>query len=178
MITRRTSSLETAGGRKPRLGFQGFVERGQKFVAQSRSSCIVPARRLGRFDLSFFADPKGAFQRAPRPRLIRSRTSGHGSPGSSPERARAARRSISTAQAASASSSGAPSKLARSSAANSARWSSSSSRALFKIFSVAFVTPRKLLCGGPSNKRLERTGRRTVHHGRAARSPGRSTAGR
>ena len=31
---------------------------------------------------------------------------------------------------------------------------------------------------GPSNPRLERTGRRTVRHGRAARAAGRSTAGR
>jgi hypothetical protein len=33
-------------------------------------------------------------------------------------------------------------------------------------------------CGAPANPRLERTGRRTVHHGRAARAAGRSTAGR
>jgi hypothetical protein len=43
---------------------------------------------------------------------------------------------------------------------------------------VAFVTPRKLLCGGPSNKRLERTGAQPARHVRASVGAGRSTAGR
>jgi hypothetical protein len=158
--------------------FEGLVECGQKFVSESRAPRVVPVGSFGRFDLSFFADAKEPFQRGARPRLIRSRISGHGRPASSPERARAARRSISTAQAASASLSGAPSKLARSSTANSARWSSSSSRALRKISSVAFVTPGSVLCGGPSNKRSERTGAQPARPGWAAVGAGCSICGR
>jgi len=43
---------------------------------------------------------------------------------------------------------------------------------------LACVTSHPAKKAAPANPRLERTGRRTAHHGRAARAAGRSTAGR
>ena len=137
---------------------QDRADRNEKLVAQPRPLLIVPTRGRLQLGVSLNADPERLTQRFVSPRLIRSRTSGQGLPGSSPDRARSARRSISRAQAASASSSTSASRLASSSAARSARSESSSLSASFKSFCAAVVTRPSLLRRGPSNNALELTG--------------------
>ncbi len=124
----------------------------EKLSAEFEPMPLIPTRGFRRLGVCLLADPKRQLQRLPSPSLIRRRTSGHGFPGSSPERARAARRSISAAHAASASPSRAPSKLASNSAASSARSGRPSFRASSSSFSPTFLTETRLSRGAPSNK--------------------------
>lgn len=150
------------------------VDRAKKVAAETGSAALIPARCLGHFGLRVRADSKATCQRVLRSRSSRLRTSGHELPGSLPDRARAARRSISSAHAASASSSAAASRLAISSDASSARSPRSSFRASASSFDAFFVTPRKLARGWPPNKPLERAGGGAVYSYRAVTSAGRS----
>ena len=128
------------------------INRCEKLPAESDPMLLVPAHGFRHFGVRLLADPKRQLQRLLSPFRIRSRTSGHGLPGSSPERARAARRSISAAHAASASSSGAPSKLASNSATSSARSGRPSFRASSSSLSPTLLTETRLPRGAPSNK--------------------------
>lgn len=67
---------------------QGSLDRGQKVPAEPGAMCIEPFARPGRFGLSFCPDNERLAQRFASPRSTRSRTSGQGVPGSSPDRAR------------------------------------------------------------------------------------------
>ncbi len=152
--------------------------RAQKVEAETGLLCVIPARRLGHVGLRPNANPDATLQRCLRSRSRRSRTSGHGLPRSSPDRARAARSSISAAQAASASSSDSASRLASSPAASSARSRTSSLSASSRSLLVAFVTGTSLARPPSPNKALERNGGPTPQPRRPALVAGRSAPDR
>ena len=140
------------------------VDGTQEIGAKTGSAALIPARCFGDLGLSVRADSKATCQRLFRSRSRRFRTSGHGRPGSSPDRALTARRSISSAHAASASSSAAASRLAISSDASSARSPGSSFRASLRSFEAAFVTTGNVAREWSPNKPyLERTGDGAVY---------------
>lgn len=130
----------------------------QKIPAEPGATSIEPFARLGQFGLSFCPNNERLAQRFASPRSTRSRTSAQGVPGSSPDRARAARRWISSAHAASASSSVSGSRLSISSAASSARSWLPSFRASSRSRRASLVTNRIVTRGRPANKRLELPG--------------------
>jgi len=132
--------------------------RMQEVEAETSLLRVVPTRRLGHIGLRPSTNPDPTFQRRLRSPSRRSRTSGHGLPGSSPDRARAARSSISAAQAASASSSASASRLASNSEASSARSATSSFSASSRSLLVALVTGASVARTWSPNKALERTG--------------------
>lgn len=90
--------------------------------------------------LAFAADRQRSLQRLRRPRAMCPRTSDQDSPGSSPERARAARSSASAAHAASTPSSVPASRLAINSAASSALPAGSSFSASSRSLAATLVT--------------------------------------
>ncbi len=147
------------------------ADRTQEFNAETGLPGVVPARGLGHVGLRPGADTDGSVQRRSRSRSKSSRTSGHGLPGSSPDRARAARSSISTAQATSASSSASPSRLASSPEASSARCLALSFNASSRSLVVAFVTGMSLARLSSPNKALERPGARAPQRLRPTRVP-------
>ncbi len=104
----------------------------EKLAAQSDSLPVVPNGRLFKLRGRFGFDSEGAVHWSANRWAMRRRTSSHGSPSDSPANTRLARRSISRAHAAStaaASLVGGWSRLARSSAATSARSSTGRARA-------------------------------------------------
>jgi len=115
---------------------------------------LIPAGGLYHLGVSLLADPNGKRQRLLNASLAASRASVQGLPASSPERARAARLSISAAHAASTSASGSPSRLASNSAASSARSESSSWSASSSTFWPILLISSKLPRNSPSNKAL------------------------
>jgi len=137
---------------------QRLLDRGQKIPAEPGAMRIEPLARLGQFGFSFSADNERLAQRFASLRSTRSRTSAQGVPGSSPDRARAARRVISSAHAASASSSVSGSRLSISSAARSARSWLPSLRASSRSCRAPLVTIEIVTRGWPANKRLKLPG--------------------
>ena len=124
------------------------------------------------FGLGISADPQRTLQRLRRSRSMRSRTSDQGSPGSSPERAWAARFAISAAHAAATPSSAPASRLAVSSAASLARPAGSSFNARSRSLVAALVTSDRYRGrSGPTSPGTPRTvGKRASCVSRSAAS--------
>ena len=96
----------------------------EEFGTEPGSLVVVPDGRCLKFSGGFRLDSEGAGHRSANRRATRARTSSHGSPADSPAITRLARRSISRAHAASIAAGSivvGSSRLARSSAATSAR---------------------------------------------------------
>lgn len=137
---------------------ESSVEKSEEVEPESWPLLIVPISGMGNLGPCLSTDTEGTVQRFLRPCSSRWRTSGQGSPTSSPDRARAARSLISVAHSASASSSTSPSRLAISSAAISARSADPSLSASSRNLLAALVTGTRLARPESPNKPLERTG--------------------
>jgi len=153
-------------------------DRSEKVESKTGPFLVVPTRRRGHLGLRLGTDPDTALQLLLRLRFSRSRTSGQGLPGSSPDRARAARSSISVTHALSASGSASASRLAISSDASSARSAGPSFKASWRSLLVAFVTERSLARPSSPNKALQRTGEQAPHGWQSAVLAGRSAPDR
>lgn len=119
------------------------IDHVEEVAPESEALRIVPRGGGPHFGLGISADPQRTLQRLRRSRSMRPRTSDQGSPGSSPERARAARSAISAAHAASTPSSAPASRLAINSAASSARPAGSSFNACSRSLVAALVTSER-----------------------------------
>lgn len=114
-----------AGTRKGDGLADSGVHRIEELKAESRSTPFIPPTGVAVFRVSLILESNAGVHRFCNSASARRRTSSHGVPDDSPAITRRARFSISSAHAASTSamsSVGASSRLARSSAATSARW--------------------------------------------------------